>query len=105
MLKQAGFVPVVCVGRLCLDKQPAIYGVHQYFPAQNVPKPATTEIQCGGGEKARFCSTFSSSSFHTPAGLDWLGFSVEGTFLMPYLECSLLRVNVMIKSARLPLIH
>ena len=58
-----------------------------------------------GEERQRFCSTFSSSSFHTPAGLDWLGFSVEGTFLMPYLECSLLRVNVMVKSARLPLIH
>ena len=33
------------------------------------------------------------------------GFSVEGTFLMPYLECSLLIVNVMVKSARLPLIQ
>ena len=49
-----GFVPVVCVGRLCLDKQSAIYSVHQCFPAfQNVPKPATTEIQCGGGGKAK----------------------------------------------------
>ena len=36
----------------------------------------------------------------------WIGWaSLEGTFLMPYLECSLLRVNVMVKSARLPLIH
>lgn len=57
------------------------------------------------GEKGKaFAPTF-SSPFHTPAGLDWLGFSVEGTFLMPYLECSLLIVNVMVKSARLPLIQ
>jgi len=54
-----GFVPVVCVDRLCLDKQSAIYSVHQCFPAfQNVPKPATTEIQCRGGERQSFGSYF-----------------------------------------------
>ena len=74
-----GFVPVICVGRLCLDKQSAIYGVHQYFPAfQNVPKPATTEIQRGGGGKAKillyfFFFFFPYSCRAGLAGLLWKG--------------------------------
>ena len=64
------FVPVVCVGRLCLDKQSAIYSVHQCFSAfQNVPKPATTEIQCGGGERQSFCSYFFFFPYSCRAGL------------------------------------
>lgn len=93
-----GFVPVACVAGLCLDKQPAIYRVHQCLRAfQNVPAPGTTEIQCGGGGTAKILLCF-FFFFPYPCGAGLAGLLCGRDF-------SLLMVKVMGKSARLPLIH